>query len=519
VSQTRRTTTADTGAVPIVIGVKTRGTLGDVASYDLRSSFEAEFRSHRQLYPNSPFLVLVCTVADVAQSICAAAAACDIECRTTADALKLSTQLARCCHVLIVIVAAELQLGAQHTLPLTSEEALVDSTLVSDELGNFEQDCGPEIIQIALGEVSSIAVTRQQVRGANGDARTHPAMREIAMRRTDQFNRDAAALRGMPSESSPGTSIWPSKWASQRRNRSMCALYAAADTLALAFQRNFRIAIQLIFWLAATAAVLYGTFTVFASNNVSLQRLLLTPYLLLLVVAYAVYYLARKSDIHDKFIEYRALAEGLRVQCYWDACGIVDFAADCYSVRYPADLNWIRLAIRSTALTRSFPADAGTLQQEPADEVLRFWIKDQESYYLQARSHALRIEKTAGTAVRVIFGLGGLATLAVLFQSQLSQLAPLLRHISFFSFLCPWIAAGLVALVNKLGILYESEHYSRMLAVYARARHRLESASVDSAMALAASLGRAALTESGEWTLFRRERRIDEPVSPFRKPW
>jgi hypothetical protein len=32
-------------------------------------------------------------------------------------------------------------------------------------------------------------------------------------------------------------------------------------------------------------------------------------------------------------------------------------------------------------------------------------------------------------------------------------------------------------------------------------------------------LGEATLRESEEWTVFRRGRRIEEPTSPFRRPW
>jgi hypothetical protein len=510
--------------VPIVIGVETKGVSVVADSYNLRPFLESEFRLYRERYAHSPFLVLARAASELSPSISAAAAACGmpvVGCGAASNAQGLP-ELRHSCHVLISIASTHV-LAAEETgttAPPGNPAALAATALLSDEISYFEIGSPPEMIQLVLGGAPSYAVSRDRALGANGNVPTGRTLCELAMQRTDEFNHNAAvSTNDRPLEPAPHVEPnWPRSWASNERHATLRALYAVADRLALSLQRKFKIAVKLIFWLATTAAALYGSFLVFASDDMPLQQLLLVPYLLLLILAYVVFYLARRSDIHNRFVEYRALAEGLRVQCYWDACGINQSAADYYSNRYPVDLNWIRLAIRSATLIRPVVPDA-TWPRDPVDEVLRDWIADQQRYYAQAHSHALRVEKTTNIAVRVIFGLGGCATLAVLLQSQMRQIAPFLRHISFLGFLCSSIAAALVALVNKLGVLYQSQDYARMLAIYAQARRHLENSSAGSAISIAAALGRAALSESGEWILFRRERRIDEPASPFRKPW
>ena len=132
---------------------------------------------------------------------------------------------------------------------------------------------------------------------------------------------------------------------------------------------------------------------------------------------------------------------------------------------------------------------------------------------------AERAEASAHLMVRVNCLLGVCATLAVFFQSAPHGLGPYVKAVSFMSFLCPAIAAAIVGFANKSGFLYEAKHYSRMLAVYREPRAKLPGCTADSVRRLASALGEEALLVNGEWALFRRERAIDEPASPFKKPW
>ena len=79
-------------------------------------------------------------------------------------------------------------------------------------------------------------------------------------------------------------------------------------------------------------------------------------------------------------------------------------------------------------------------------------------------------------------------------------------------------ATAIVALVNKLGLLYQVRHYSRMLEIYSRAEQYLDPGAGGSVTDVAIAVGREALRESGGWVLFRRERGLDVPTSPFRRP-
>jgi hypothetical protein len=542
--------------LPIVIGLVTIGDLTNVDLNGLTTFFYDEFRSYRQRYPHSPFILLTLADEGSFRLASAAAAVFDIlvlnyrSCTPTApedpslrrssaespveesksgddardDARELGT-LAHACHVLITV-----SLSGAEVVDATLQEPNSDSahtarlSLISTVM-DVEPDFRVEVIELLFegcpGKIN-YSVSRFGAAGTAFDRSVTQQSSDLAMRRTDDFNRDAATAerrtfgRGVRRKAQLAP-LWTEN--GDDRGTRLQELFDGADTLATRYQIKLRRAFQVIFLLAAAAAVFYGLFLILANGNARLQEHLLAPYLLLLLIAYTIFYLARRSEIHDRFVEYRALAEGIRVQLYWVACGVGKIAGEFYLVRHPFDVHWIRLAMRSATLKYSDAKNASPVCLDSAEKVLKHWISDQRQYYAQGLASGRRGARQARFLVRAIFGLGGCATLAVLFQSHLTAIAPFLRQISLVSFLCPSIAAAVVALVNKLGLEYQVQHYSRMLTIYSQAERYFAHGLRTSAKAIAIALGREALRESGNWMLFRRDRGIEEPSSPFRRPW
>jgi hypothetical protein len=58
-----------------------------------------------------------------------------------------------------------------------------------------------------------------------------------------------------------------------------------------------------------------------------------------------------------------------------------------------------------------------------------------------------------------------------------------------------------------------------MQAIYDQARRRLRRQPSETAGRIAIALGEEALLENESWAQFRRERGLDEPTSPLRRPW
>ncbi len=83
----------------------------------------------------------------------------------------------------------------------------------------------------------------------------------------------------------------------------------------------------------------------------------------------------RRREWQNRFQDYRALAEAMRVQLFWGLVAPPIAASDNYLRKQSGDLGWIRLALRGPALWAA--ALALTLEGPQCEIVRRGWIKDQ----------------------------------------------------------------------------------------------------------------------------------------------
>ena len=125
--------------------------------------------------------------------------------------------------------------------------------------------------------------------------------------------------------------------------------YAVADQLAIRFgQKTGRTFRDLFFaaFFAMTSFELAGHG--FSGESVHVARpILLGLYLIFWGVAAARYAVAWAGDYQNRHLDYRALAEGLRVQFFWQILGICDSVDEHYLGHQRSDLEWIRYALRT----------------------------------------------------------------------------------------------------------------------------------------------------------------------------
>ena len=78
----------------------------------------------------------------------------------------------------------------------------------------------------------------------------------------------------------------------------------------------------------------------------------LVGYLVFIAAAYLFYWIRIKvSSAHNRYLEFRALAEGMRVQCYWYASGINESVGDNYTVKFQEDMFWATQAFNAWFMT------------------------------------------------------------------------------------------------------------------------------------------------------------------------
>jgi hypothetical protein len=238
---------------------------------------------------------------------------------------------------------------------------------------------------------------------------------------------------------------------------------------------------------------------------------------------------AEKRNYQNKYQDYRALAEGMRVQFFWGLAQLEASVDDHYLRKQRSELDWICSAIRVWNLptVANQQKDVSQVSEgEKLGHVLKYWIQNQSRYFTEAaRRENHRLEKFE-PYIRWLLRFGLLVALLMAlvllvphpWHEELHQL--LSRHmirgvlLTLVSLL-PIAAALLHAFSEKSALSEHSKRYSRMSVLFANAQNRvsamLSKSEFGQARNLIEELGREALAENGDWVILHRERPLEVP--------
>lgn len=206
----------------------------------------------------------------------------------------------------------------------------------------------------------------------------------------ERFNRDASDFQSefAVKRESGKAYLLPQSEAESLPNdlKFVRELYATADTLALYFQRKTLETLKTLLILAFGAVVFFELY-----NHIWHQiHALLFFYPVLLCVAFFYYWRAKRGDYQNKYQDYRALAEGLRVQFFWRLAGLNTSVEEHYLGKQRRELDWIRGAIR-TCWSITGGETHHTVSPSTVPEyirrirlVLKHWVEDQYTYFNKA---------------------------------------------------------------------------------------------------------------------------------------
>lgn len=288
-------------------------------------------------------------------------------------------------------------------------------------------------------------------------------------------------------------------------------LFCQADVLAMIFQKKTTRALRVMHGLAFLMGL---CFLVYA--DLHSQRGYLVAFLALFGVSSLLQFVGRRFGWHRKYLDYRALAEGLRVQFYWAVAGVdhgsnTHYAHDNFLQMQDAELGWIRNVMR-VAGTRS---DAMPRRNAAGlSFVLREWIGGADSGQLAYFRKSIRLrEQSNKTTER----LGSLSLFA-------SVILVIIFIVSGPRMPDAW-TDPLLALMGALLLIYgiregysyalaEKElvkQYYFMLRLFGNSRERLDDTN-DPALQrhILRALGKSALDEHGEWLMMHRNRSVDD---------
>jgi hypothetical protein len=193
---------------------------------------------------------------------------------------------------------------------------------------------------------------------------------------TSEFSQDAKAH-----QDKIATEAWPlfdddSAGMLPAGARDIDHVFRTADWLAIYFQKRFLWVLRSTHLLALLMGLMY-----IAYSDLLPLRVFILAFIIFFVLAAAVHKLGGRLSWHRKYLDYRTLAEGLRVQFYWAVAGVTSgnvskFSHDNFLQMQDSDLGWIRNVMRVAGLECNVSPN-----NDPAglEFSIREWIGDNSS--------------------------------------------------------------------------------------------------------------------------------------------
>ena len=245
----------------------------------------------------------------------------------------------------------------------------------------------------------------------------------------------------------------------------------------------------------------------------------------------AAYYHFRveRHELQNRFQDYRALAEAMRVQLFWGAAATPEAASDSYLRKQSGELGWIQFALRGPALWSM--AVALAIDKPCRDLVVKGWIEDQLAFFGSPGSGEGKSAKHAAAARRgeawarrfLAVGLVFSASLALIEAAKAVvgqrghvlgvNLAEILEARELLLVLvatAPAMAAFFSLWVELRAYEAQAHSYGLMGRIFKRARQAVAGADDYTFRAVVRDLGREALAENAEWLLDHRRRKIEQ---------
>jgi hypothetical protein len=369
---------------------------------------------------------------------------------------------------------------------------------------------------------------------------------------TREFNREAASLvaaeRGaarmaqsfeylFDDPDRPAAAQADPKRVALERAPRWSRLYSIADTLAHQWQLQFKRDWRLLFGLTFGAFICFATFShVGAERNV-----FLLIYSAFYVVIFVIFLRARAGRHQERFLDYRALAEALRVAVYWRLVGIglrpsdvkadalgegsnvdadtVGVLADAYPIKQPSELAWVKISLRTLELLDRAEGVADERVLDPVCHgiVRRCWVFGQYVFFRRRGFQHNRVAEVLETWAGIFLTMTAFLLVPILLFVASGEIGKagfdLHTVVLLFSGLLPGSAAALTAYSERLALKAQARQYDRMRILFERAYEllpeRIDATTASLVRAVYRELGIEAMRENAEWVAVYRQRPIE----------
>jgi hypothetical protein len=292
--------------------------------------------------------------------------------------------------------------------------------------------------------------------------------------------------------------------------RDIDHVFRAADWLAIHYQQRTHLALQATHLLALLMGLMY-----IAYSDMLPMRVFLHAFLGFFVLATAVHMFGKRHSWNRKYLDYRTLAEGLRVQLYWAAAGVNSgskskYTHDTFLQTQDPDLGWIRNVMRVAGTE----CDASNYRgQVGLDFTLCEWLGDQDSgqlgYFRRKGDEKGRRFRRTECMAQMAFWVGFAVIAGFILMS--AELEDVLRDPVV-------VLMGVMLLLVGVRKSYGDsvadadliKQYEFMDRIFSNAKRRIDATdNNDEKRRILRVLGDAALGEHAQWILMHRERSLE----------
>lgn len=289
--------------------------------------------------------------------------------------------------------------------------------------------------------------------------------------------------------------------------------YAIADMIAIKYKYKRYISI-----IGIVLFVITAFFFLHVYIEMYQKVLMLALYPITLCLSYALYLYAKHHDFQDKHLEYRAFAEGLRVQFFFMLAGIETDISIYYLRKHFSELEWIRRALRNLYIVNTVSAESinSELELERYLMLSQSWVGEQSKYYMTVEKRDNRRLEKLDFISNLFFGIGFITALtAVVFHPNIEEIKILHHGIVFTIVVALSFAAAIKGYIEKMVIAEQARQYCRSKELFIRAKKQLDmflkNKDLQNAKHLILELGREALAENGDWLIIHRSKPLEVP--------
>lgn len=276
-------------------------------------------------------------------------------------------------------------------------------------------------------------------------------------------------------------------------------LYGAADVLSIknaVKHQRILLALSIIGTLITIGFLLY--------DEAELHGLILACTVMILFL----FYIRRKAhtlDCHRKYIEYRVLAETLRVQFFLSVAGVQKQVVDILPWFIRQGLPWIEDVLKSLP----------KMSRHERNPIINFWILDQRAYHNGALAKAENKKNRDNRTTRVVIAITIIAYLITLFfELFIFTQNPGNVDVNAVRAILKIIVGTMSAVTlftssyyGKLSLTYTINDHKRMIALYDNAEREI--ARKGETEEILVDLAREFLIENSTWYSYQTKNKPD----------